>query len=63
MQSYRQIQNKVNKLMAQLKRVYFSEKVTLLQGDLKETWKTINQVINKKSKTTFLASPDVDLMM
>ena len=48
MQSYRQMRNKANNLNRQLKREYFSEKITQFQGDLKKTWKTINQVINKK---------------
>ena len=60
MQSYRQIQNKANNLNRQLKREYFSEKITQFQGDLKKTWKTINQVINKKSSTTFVASLKVE---
>ena len=60
MQSYRQIRNKANNLNRQLKREYFSEKITQFQGELKKTWKTINQVINKKSSTTFVASLKVD---
>ena len=60
MQSYRQIRNKANNLNRQLKREYFSGKITQFQGDLKKTWKTINQVINKKSSTTFVASLKVD---
>ena len=60
MQSYRQIRNKANNLNRQLKREYFSEKITQFQGDLKKTWKTINQIINKKSSTTFVASLKVD---
>ena len=60
MQSYKQIRNKANNLNVRLKREYFSEKITQFQGDLKKTWKTINQVINKKSNTTFVASLNVD---
>ena len=56
MQSYKQIRNKANNLNKQLKCEYFSEKITKSQGDLKKIWKTINQVINKKSSTTFVAS-------
>ena len=44
----------------QLKRKYFSEKLTQFQGDLKKTWKTINQVINKKSSTTVVPCLTVD---
>ena len=42
MESYKQIQNRLNNLNTQLKREHFSEKITQFQGDLKETWKTIN---------------------
>ena len=60
MQSYKQIRNKANNLNKRLKREYFSEKITKFQGDQKKTWKTINQVINKKSSTKFVASLEVD---
>ena len=30
------------------------------EGDIKNTWKTINLVLNKKSKTTQIATLDVD---
>ena len=48
MQSYKQIGNKANNVNKQLKLEYFSAEITQFQGDLKKTWKTINQVINKK---------------
>ena len=60
MQSYKHIRNKVNKLNGDLKRDYFTQKITSCEGDLKSTWKTINQVINKKSKTTHIPSLNVD---
>ena len=60
MQFYKQIQNKTNNLNKQLKREYFSEKITQVQGDLKKTWKKVNKVVNKKSSTTFVASLKVD---
>ena len=60
MESYRQIRNRLNNLNIQLKREYFSDKITQFQGDLKKTWKTINQVINKKSNTTIVPMLTVD---
>ena len=48
------------RLNTQLKRKYFYEKLTQFQGDLKKTWKTINQVINKKSSTTVVPCLTVD---
>ena len=59
-ESYKQIRNRLNNLNTQLKREYFSEKITQFQGDLKKTWKTINQVINKKSNTTVVPNLTVD---
>ena len=60
MECYKQIRYRVNNMNTQLKRKYFSEKLTQFQGDLKKTWKTINQVINKKSGTTVVPCLTVD---
>ena len=60
MESYEQIQNSLNNFNVQLKREHFSDKITQFQGDLKKTWKTINQVINKKSNTTVVPNLSVD---
>ena len=60
MQAHRQMRNKVNKLNTESKREYFSNKIASHNGDLKNTWKTINLVLNQKSKTTQIASLDVD---
>ena len=53
---YKQVRNKVNCLNLTLKRQYFSEKLTMQQGNMKESWKTINQLLNKRSKTTNIES-------
>ena len=63
MQAYRQMRNKVNKLNTESKREYFSNKIASHNGDLKNTWKTINLVLHKKSKTTQIASLDVCLFV
>ena len=47
-------------MITQRKRKYFSEKLTQFQGDLKKTWKTINQAINKKPSTTVVPCLTVD---
>ena len=60
MQSYRHIRNKVNKMNEELKRHYFTHKIASCEGDLKRTWQTINNVLNKKSKTTNIASLNID---
>ena len=60
MESYRQIRNRLNNLNTQLKREYFSEEISQFQSDLKKTWKTIIQLINKKSNTTVVPNLTVD---
>ena len=52
MSSYRQLRDKVNSLSAKLKRQYFATRVSKFKGNMKETWKTINQLFNKRSKST-----------
>ena len=43
-----------------MKREYFSNKIALEKGNLKETWKTLNLLLNKRSKTTNVESLNVD---
>jgi len=52
MSSYRHLRNKINSLYTKLKRQYFATRVSNFKGDIKETWKTINQLFNKWSKST-----------
>ena len=54
--SYKQCRNQVNTLNVTLKGQYFSDKILLQKGDMKESWKTINQVLNKRSKSTNIDS-------
>ena len=56
MQAYRKVRNKVNSLNTRLKRQYFTNKIDSCEGNLKETWATINKLINKKSKTTSISA-------
>ena len=60
MQAYRHIRNRVNSLNTKLKKAYFSQKIADCQGNMKETWNTINKLINKRSKTTNISSLMVD---
>ena len=39
---------------------YFTHKIASCEGDLKRTWQIINNVLNKKSKTTNIASLNID---
>ena len=60
MQAHRQMSKKVNKLNTEFKRKYFSNKISSHKGDLKNTWKAINLLLSKKSKTTRITSLDAD---
>lgn len=60
MDVYRQTRNNVNKLNTDLKREGFTNKIASRNGDLKNTWKTINTFLNKKSKTTQIAALQLD---
>jgi len=46
MRRYRQMRNKVNHLNKKLKKDYFSNKIASFTGNLKESWKKINQLLN-----------------
>ena len=52
MESYRKIRNKVNRMSIHLKRQYFSEKFIQTEGNMEEAWRTIKQLLNKRSKST-----------
>ena len=58
--TYKQMRNKVNKINIDLKRDYFTIKIASHEGDIKSTWKTINMILNKRSKTTQITTLDVD---
>ena len=52
MSSYRNLRNKVNSLNTKLKRQYFATRVSKFKGNMKESWKIINLLFNKRSKST-----------
>ena len=52
MSSYRNLRNKVNSLNTKLKQQYFATRVSKFKGNMKESWKTINLLFNKRSKST-----------
>ena len=51
MDSYRQIRNWVNFINNQLKKHHYSDKISSDKGNLKDSWKTINELLNKRSKS------------
>ena len=50
--SYRKIRNKVNALNAQLKRQHYTNRISASKGIMKESWKAINELLNKRSKSS-----------
>ena len=48
MESYRQLRNKVN---IKLKKQYFSNKISAYKVNVKDSWKTINELLNRRSKS------------
>ena len=54
--SYKQCRNQVNTLNVTLKRQYFSHKILQQKGNMKESWQTVNQLLNKPSKSTNIDS-------
>ena len=58
MSSYRNLRNKINSLNTKLKRQYFATRVSMFKGNMKETWKTIKLLLNKRSKST-----NIDLLL
>ena len=52
MDAYKQARNRVNSLNIQLKRRYSSAKISECKGNMKESWKTIKELLNKRSKSS-----------
>ena len=52
MDSYRQVRNKVNTLNIQLKKLYYNNKISASEGNMKNSWTTINELLNKRSKSS-----------
>ena len=56
---YKTARNKVNNLNVTLKSQYFTNKIIDCKGNMKETWKTTNAFLNKRSKSTNITSLSV----
>ena len=52
MESYRQVRNKVTTRNIQLKKQHYTNRISACKGNMKESWKTINEVLNKRSKSS-----------
>ena len=56
MDSYRHVRNKVNVLNIQVKKLYYTNKISACQGNMKESWKEINELLSKRSKSSKIDS-------
>ena len=56
MEAYRQVRNKVTALNIKLKRQYYTDKIYACEDNMKETWKIVNQVLNKRYKSSNIDS-------
>ena len=48
--AYKQVRNRTNAMNSKLKREYFTDKIHSCEGNMKDTWSTINMLINKRPK-------------
>ena len=49
-----------NAMNSKLKKEYFTDKIHSCEGNIKNTWSTINMLINKRPKTTMISFLLVD---
>ena len=49
---HRNLRNQVNRENERLKQQHFSNEIRRAERDMKGTWKTVNKLLNKRSKTT-----------
>ena len=57
MESFRQVRNRANALNKQLKKEYFTNKILSCKGNIEDSWRTINELLNKRSKSSNIDSP------
>ena len=46
MELYRQVSYRVNSLNKQLRKEYFTNKISSCNGNMKDSWRTINELLN-----------------
>ena len=56
MDSYRQVRNKVSALNIRRKKEYYNNKISACKENVKESWKVINELLNKRSKSSSIDS-------
>ena len=50
--SYKHVRNRINSLHKKLKKQYYADKISACKGDMKQSWKAINELRNNRSKST-----------
>ena len=58
--SYKHVRNKVNTLNRKLKIEYYAKQIHDDLGNTKQTWKIVNKIVNKTSKTTKIESRKIE---
>lgn len=54
--SYKNYKNKLNHSLRNAKRIYYEKQIEYAKSNAKNTWKILNEVINRKKRTTKLPS-------
>ena len=60
MTAYKNVRNQATTLNRELKKQHFAEKIAKEKGNMKGTWKIINQLVNKRSKSTNISCLSVN---
>ena len=55
-QQYRRLRNKLNHLIRIAKREYYDKQITEYKSNVRQTWEIVNEVINRRQKSTRLPS-------
>ena len=56
LQKFTKLRNEVNSLKHVKKRAFYTQKLDETRGDIKGTWKVLNNAMGKKSKSTKINS-------
>ncbi len=51
--TYKKYKNKLSKILIKAERAYYANKFNSCRGNCKETWKALNQILNKSKTQTF----------
>ena len=60
MTAYKNVRNQATSLNRELEKQNFAEKIAKEKGNMKGTWKIINQLVNKRSKSTNISCLSVN---